>query len=523
MKAHIVDVPNERKVHKRPMPKVGGVAFAFGSLVPVLFFIGINPVDRFTVSVMIGAWIIVLFGFLDDVKDLGYKAKFFGQILAALVVISYGGLTISRLGNLLPDGLFLPPVLALPLTLIAIIGVTNAVNLADGLDGLAGGISLLSFICMGYLAYQCGHMFITMMSVAMTGGLFGFLRFNTHPATVFMGDAGSQLIGFLAVTLSLGLTQGNTPLSPLLPLLLLGFPVLDTLMVMTERRINGRPMFVADKNHFHHKLMALGLYHTESVSAIYVIQAVLVTFAFVFRFYSDWMLLLFYAGFSGTIFAAVILANKNGFRFNRTGVFDRVVKNRMRVFKEEQSLIKLSFGALELMLPALLIFTCFLSADIAGYAAALAVLFAATILFSGIVKKKWAGGILRLHLYLLIPYLIFISETEPVSWAVGRPMRYVDISYGLLAVFVVLTVKFTRRKKGFKATPMDFLILFAALVIPNLPDARIQSFHMGMVATKIIVLFFSFEVWICELRENPTRAELATIAALLVLAVRGIV
>ncbi|MCK4529383.1 undecaprenyl/decaprenyl-phosphate alpha-N-acetylglucosaminyl 1-phosphate transferase, partial [candidate division WOR-3 bacterium] len=304
-----VDVPNERKVHTRPMPKTGGIAMALGALVPVIFWV---HGDEFIRAVLIGAGIVVFFGLIDDFKNLGYKAKFAGQVCAALIIIFYGGVKINCLGMLLPDGFLLPDWFAIPLTLVVIVGVTNAVNLADGLDGLAGGICILIFICMSYLAYRCGNTAIAVVSAAVIGAIFGFLRFNTYPATLFMGDAGSQFLGFSAITLSLGLTQGNTPLSPLLPLVLLGFPVLDTVTVMCERIVKGRSPFVADKNHFHHKLIGLGLYHTESVFVIYMLQAFLVTFAFFFRFYSEWFLLIFYIMFSGTIVSAFLITDRIG-------------------------------------------------------------------------------------------------------------------------------------------------------------------------------------------------------------------
>ena len=129
-----------------------------------------------------------------------------------------------------------------------------------------------------------------LLCTAIVGAIFGFLRFNTYPATVFMGDTGSQLLGFLAITLSIGVTQRETPLSPLLPLLLLGFPVLDTITVMAERIASGRMPFSPDKNHFHHKLMRLGLFHTEAVVTIYGITALLTAAAYLLRFHSDWLL-----------------------------------------------------------------------------------------------------------------------------------------------------------------------------------------------------------------------------------------
>lgn len=523
VKAGIVDIPNGRKVHDAPMPKIGGIAIACGALIPILVLSRFGPTDKFMWSVVAGAWIIVVFGFLDDVKNLGYKTKFLGQILGAFVVMMYGGLKITQLGALLPNGYVLPDVIALPLTLFTIVGVTNAINLADGLDGLAGGISLIGFICIGYLGYCCENMVIAMMSAAMVGGIFGFLRFNTYPASLFMGDSGSQFIGFLAITLSLGLTQGYTPLSPMLPLLLLGLPVLDTLTVMIQRVKNGTSLFTADKNHLHHKLIGLGLYHTEAVFIIYVMQTILVTFAFLFRFYSEWMLLLFYGVFSGTILFLIFLAHQKELRFQRPGLFDRVIKKRLAIFKQEQNLIKMSFGTVELMFPFILVFTCFLPANVPFYVSLMCIVFFLAIIFSNIFKKRYIGGTLRVALYLLIPFLVYVSETERVLWAMNGAFKYYNFSYGILAILVIITIKFSRRQQGFQVTPLDFLILVAALVIPNLPDPRIQSFHMGMMATKVIVLLFTYEVWICELRGRLRRVEMSTMAALLVLGIRGMV
>ncbi|MBU4484311.1 undecaprenyl/decaprenyl-phosphate alpha-N-acetylglucosaminyl 1-phosphate transferase, partial [bacterium] len=152
VRVKVLDYPGDRKVHDRPMPKSGGIAMALGVLIPVLLW---TPADKFAIALLIGAGIVVLLGLVDDFKDLGYKAKFAGQIAAALVVILYGGVKIKSLGMLLPVGVLLPDLLAIPLTLIVIVGVTNAINLADGLDGLAGGICILSFLCIAYLAY-CG-------------------------------------------------------------------------------------------------------------------------------------------------------------------------------------------------------------------------------------------------------------------------------------------------------------------------------------------------------------------------------
>ena len=283
-----VDIPDARKQHGRPIPVVGGIAMAVGAVVPIFYWQQGSP---FVNAWLIGSAILVVFGMVDDFRGLGPGVKFAGQIAAALVMIFYGGVEITHLGMLLPDEMLLPAWVAVPLTLVAIVGVTNAINLADGLDGLAGGLSMLIVACIGYLAYRQGNAQIGFVALALGGAIFGFLKFNTYPAQVFMGDTGSQFLGFSAIALSLKLTQGHTALSPVLPLLLLGLPVMDTLYVFAVRLANGRSPFSADRNHFHHRLMGLGLHHSESVLVIYVLQTVLIVSAYFFRFHSDFLLL----------------------------------------------------------------------------------------------------------------------------------------------------------------------------------------------------------------------------------------
>lgn len=192
LKIDVVDLPEARKVHKQPMAKSGGISMALGAFVPVLFWVPSTPFVR---SVLIGSGVIVAFGIVDDIKVLGYKAKLLGQIIAAWIVIFHGNVSISSVGGCLPDGMNLPAFLAIPMTFFVIVGVTNAINLSDGLDGLAGGVSVLTFICLGYMAWLGDNQAISLMAFAVSGAIMGFLRYNTHPAVVFMGDAGSQLPG----------------------------------------------------------------------------------------------------------------------------------------------------------------------------------------------------------------------------------------------------------------------------------------------------------------------------------------
>lgn len=517
---HVMDVPSERKVHQIPMPKTGGFAMALGAMVPLFLW---ATLDKAGQSIMIGAGIIVFFGFIDDIKELGYKSKFAGQLSASLVIVLYGGIRIKCLGMLLPDDFLLPEYLALPLTIFFVVGVTNAINLADGLDGLAGGISLLSFICIAYMALLGENTPIALFALAMAGAIFGFLRFNTYPATVFMGDTGSQLIGFVAGALSVSLTQGNTPLSPMLPLLLLGFPILDTITVMLERLAEGSSPFVADKKHFHHKLMELGLYHTEAVFVIYILQAFLVTSAFIFRFHSDWLLLLLYVTFSCTTIITFWLLGRTGWSFQRYGFFDVFVKGRLKILKEKNVFIKIAFGIFKIGIPILFFFSCVVPANIPGYFSLFAAGMAILLLLFWFFRAELLPTMLRISLYLLIPFVIYLAEIDVSIWVNDLMNQLLIALYASMVIFMMLTLRLTRRQKGFKSSPMDFLILFIAMIVPNLPDQYIQSYHLGGVAAKIIVLFFSYEVLIGELRGRLNWVVFSTIAALVALSVKGVV
>jgi UDP-GlcNAc:undecaprenyl-phosphate GlcNAc-1-phosphate transferase len=467
---------------------------------------------------LLASGVIVAFGFLDDLKNLGFRSKFIAQISAAVIVVVYGGVKIKTLGSLLPAGWLLPELIAVPLTVFVIVGVTNAINLADGLDGLAGGISLLSFLCIVYLGCKAGNPEIALIAAAMAGAIFGFLRFNTYPATVFMGDAGSQFLGFLAVSLAIGLTQ-ETFYSPLLPLLLLGFPVLDTLTVMFERIYHGRPPFVADKNHFHHKLIRLGFSHTESVVAIYTMQTLLVAAAYWLRFDSDWLLLGGYLFFSGLVLAAFFTAGLGHWRLERTGLPDPFFKGKLRTLKERNILIKVSFRSVQVGLPILLLFACLLPESIPRWTGLVSLALAGIILVARLGEVPWRAIVLRGAVYLVAPLLIYLSH-QGAGWQSGLWSVLNDLGYGLLVFFVILVVKYSRRA-GYKSTPLDFLILFIALVVPNLPE--VQKYQMGLVAAEIIALFFGYEVLLKEMRGQFNLIELMTAGMLIITGFRGII
>ncbi|MCD4719602.1 MAG: undecaprenyl/decaprenyl-phosphate alpha-N-acetylglucosaminyl 1-phosphate transferase [Desulfobacula sp.] len=518
---HIMDVPDERKVHVVPMPKTGGISIAMGAFIPMLLWVS---KDDFVSSVLIGSIIIVVFGLVDDIRPLSAKLKILPQIAAALIVIFFGGVEITCLGELAPTDCILPWFVSVPLTLLVILGVTNAINLADGLDGLAGGISMLSFILIVFLAYQSGNTQIAIMAMAMVGGIAGFLRFNTHPAVLFMGDAGSQLLGFLSIIFAIVLTQANTPYSKILSLPLIGFPILDTLTVMVERIAKKRSPFSADKNHFHHRLLRFGFFHTEAVLSIYIIQACFIAMALIFRFYSDWVLVSGFLIMSSVILLSFYIARVNDWEFRRDGSFDTVVKKRLKVFKEKNIFIRICFGALKYGFPLLLAFQIMIPRQIPIYLSIIAICLIVLIGGSYYLNFiRFREHVLRFATYLIVPLLVYLAETDPALWIKSSWLEANNIAFIGLVLFVVFTMNLTRRIKGFKITPLDILVFIVILVFPNLPSMHLQGFDAGITLAKVLVLFFSFDVLIGELRGHSGFLAKPSICILAILAVRGFI
>src|SRR3984893_14506336 len=283
----ILDQPGARKVHSVPIPRVGGLAMALGVFIAAFLAIDLQPEDRWFLA---AAAVLVIFGALDDRFDLHYRVKLAGQLLAAGIVVVVGDVQIHTIT--LDDRIWLPGWVSLPLTMFFLVGITNAVNLADGFDGLAGGTTFLCLCAVALLSSVGDQSGGTALALAFAGAVLGFLRFNTYPASVFMGDAGSQLLGFAVGVLSLRATQiGDSAVSAATPILLLALPILDTLSVMVQRISEGRSPFDADKNHIHHKLLALGFDHHEAVMVIYTIQANLFVMAYWLRYESDFTIL----------------------------------------------------------------------------------------------------------------------------------------------------------------------------------------------------------------------------------------
>ncbi|ASS67254.1 MULTISPECIES: glycosyltransferase family 4 protein [Paenibacillus] len=276
-----IDKPNARKVHTRIMPRLGGLAIylAFiGSFFLLLPFIPeglLSAYDTNLIRAMLaGGTIIVLTGALDDRFELSAKVKLMFQLVAACVVVFGFDVKIDLLN--IPFGQDMQEIsswLSIPLTIFWIVGVTNAINLIDGLDGLAAGVSGIAIGTILIMACFLGFEPIILMSSLLLGGILGFLVFNFHPAKIFMGDSGSLFLGFSLATLSMIGFKQVTIVSFVTPLLIIGVPMADTFFAIIRRWVNKRPIFAPDKGHLHHCLRELGFSHRKTVLIIYGVAA----------------------------------------------------------------------------------------------------------------------------------------------------------------------------------------------------------------------------------------------------------
>ena len=275
-KVGAIDVPKDgRRVHDHPIPRMGGLAIFLGFVLAVLAFVDMStPI----MGMLIGAVIIAAMGAVDDIVSLNAWVKLGIQILAALVAIR-SGIVFDVISNPLvfSDKAFIPiGYLTVPLTVLWIVGCTNAVNLIDGLDGLAVGVATISSLTMLVVALFVSEPNVALILAALTGACLGFIPYNLNPAKIFMGDVGSQLLGFILATVSImGMFKFHAIITFLVPVLAMSVPLADTVFAFFRRIVHGQSPFHADKGHFHHRLLAMGLSQKQAVAVLYAISAIL--------------------------------------------------------------------------------------------------------------------------------------------------------------------------------------------------------------------------------------------------------
>lgn len=512
----IVDKPSQRKIHGTIIPRTGGIAIVVGALIPILLWV---PLRQDLAAFLIAAGVLFVFGVLDDRFNLDYRLKFGGQFLASLIVTLGGGVLIQSV-PFLPSDTLLPPFLSIPLTVIALVGITNAVNLSDGLDGLAGGISLLALGCLGVLAYQCGDTVSLMVAFAIMGAIFGFLRFNTNPAQIFMGDTGSQFLGFSAGALAIVVTQSQScAVNESIPLLVLGLPILDTLTVMFRRISQGRSPFSPDRTHLHHRLLDAGMNQPKTVVIIYGAQTLLILLAYLLRYNSNIVVVGVYLAFCAAMLAGVDALNRHkglvptfhlGVEVQDKSTFiDNVqILVRRKILAKGPRLVLLAAIPLALVLGTLA------APDVSTDVAVLCV-----TLLLGWLSLRWfapepAAWIERFAVYVIAVAVVYLAADIPII--AGHP-KVVLFVLGILGLVTAIWVRFASVR--FQATSLDVLILIFILAVPGFAASEFQRIGLQVIAA--IVLFYALEVLISEKTREWDILRLTVLGSLTILSVRG--
>jgi UDP-GlcNAc:undecaprenyl-phosphate GlcNAc-1-phosphate transferase len=268
----MMDMPGHRKIHEEAIPNLGGIVIFFGFLLSLLFVTQIEGQFR---ALLIGGVIILLLGVVDDIANLSPKHKFLIQMIPALIVIMYNSELINNFIVNQLKSFDLLGYLLYPILILWIVGVTNSINLIDGLDGLACGVSLITLVAFLILSLRQNLEAISLISIALTGSMLAFLRFNFYPAKMFLGDSGSTFAGFMLAAIgALWVLNSGNAFFIFIPIIILALPIFDTLFAIWRRYRGHQPIFQADKEHLHHRLLARGISHKNVVLILWGISAI---------------------------------------------------------------------------------------------------------------------------------------------------------------------------------------------------------------------------------------------------------
>ncbi len=510
----MIDKPDARKVHTVPVPRVGGLGIVLGALVPMFIWL---PFNDLTVALLAGTTVLLVFGTWDDITELGHYVKFVGQFFAAAIVVYYGDLYVSHFPLYGYDAI--PSAVGKPFTVIAIVGMINAINHSDGLDGLAGGESLLSLGAIAYLAFLFNSSTMLLICAATIGGIFGFLRFNSHPARVFMGDGGSQFLGFILAVLVIMLTQQvNTTLSPAIPVLLLGLPIVDILAVFFLRAKHKLNLFKATKNHVHHRLLDIGFLHYESVMFIYTVQFVLVLSAIPLMYESDALILLFYLLICASVFVFLTYAERSGFKVHAG---DSLKKDIFVQFLDKYPRMRdVPVKSIESGLSLFMIATALVISSVPtdfAVSSLILLLLLIFVLATGIMGYQ----LYRLILFVAIGFSVYLLSTYPSEW-LNHKVDLVVVYFTFMVVLGFVAIK-TTSDKEFKITPLDYLVIAIVLVIEILPGEDVFREQIIWMIVQIIILFYICELVVQNMKGRINRFSGSVALALALIAYRGLV
>ncbi len=510
----MLDHPNARKIHQQPIPRVGGWGICLGAVAAVLLWL---PYSSVALAFLVGALVLLAGGTWDDKGELRASVKLAIQLAAATPAVLLAGLAMDQ-APLVGD-FVLHTWVAIPLTVLGLAACINASNTSDGLDGLAAGITLLSLLGLLYLGYRLQSSEVLLLTAAAIGGLAGFLRYNTYPATIFMGDSGSQFLGFAVGFLGLAVVQAQPGLlSPWLLLLLVGLPPADLCVVALRRLRRGQHPFHPDKSHIHHRLLVLGFSHSQAVAAIYTIQASFVFFGVALAPSQAWKILLVYGLHLVLIYGFLHLAEQamNGRQRNAVESTD-VTERQFRPL-----LVWAPRIGLELTVPLVLVTFATLTARVPRDFALLAGVLLIPLLPRLFRLGSPATFMTRVPVFMVTASVLYLY-TENRPFVSGIALMTEMVGMLCIAILAVLAVTYSpmRRAREFRTTALDLLlVILAALAFLAVQSGPLQISPLFLLYAP--VLLYGCELLLVERRDRREWLLLAVTVAALILLGRGL-
>ncbi len=513
----MLDYPNPRKVHKQPIPRVGGWGIVCGAVVAILLWV---PISALTLAFVWGSLILLIGGAADDRWDLQATTKLIIQFAASLPVVWYADLAVESI-PLFGEHTIAYPV-AIAITGIGLVAGINATNTSDGLDGLAGGESLLSLVGVSYLAYATDNTNLLFIAAAAAGGLLGFLRYNTHPATIFMGDAGSQFLGFAVVVLGLALVQPDPGgLSPWTILLVMGLPLFDLVVAAVRRLLRGVSCFRPDRNHIHHRLLDLGFSHNQAVVIIYVAQTSFVFFAIMTMSSTDWKILLVYVLHIAVLYGFLILAEGSQ-RENHRAIARLTIMSQHRE-NTSAALVWAPRILLETVIPLILVICASLASDVPRdfsiLGGALLIAMAVHLVKPSVKNISMA----RIPTFIAVAAIVYLyTENRPFVSATSRLTEVIAFSGIIVCAAGAIRYSPKRRQREFHSTGIDSLV--ALLVFLTFTAFHnIAGFANVYFIIYLPIILYGCEILFVERRERKDWLPFATFTATVIFTLRALV
>lgn len=507
----LMDIPtgDSRKIHQESMPRSGGLGIVLSAGIALMIMF---PLDKSLFSFLLGSIVIIGFGLLDDIVKLSPPQKLAGQALGVAIAMA-GGMVMYDFPILTNS----PSWFVHVVTFVFVMGVINGVNFSDGMDGLAAGTTLMALLLIIVLALESGNFQIAAIGLAVVAALLGFLRFNTHPARVFMGDSGSQFLGFVVAWLIIMISQSeSSAITRLMPLLVLGIPVIDILQVVPVRVHKKLPLLGPDNEHLHHQVAKLGFHQEEVVAIMYILQAILLGGAYLLRFASDSDCLLFYVIYGSIILGAIYIANVRGWKVRTPGTGDSM-RRRSRFFRRLGVLHPYTGKFFGITVAIFLALAAVQSDALSPSLIYIALGWAGGLFaFKVFSNNRWPIGLGRMASYPTVALLTY-GLTLSVTSQVGNYL--IDFFLAVLALLLALAVRITR-KRYFWLTTQDLLVLlFLLFLVPFLSFDIAYDLSAGRLIFRTFVLLYVCEYVLARGGRAPENLATVTIIALSLLGV----